>query len=442
MTFKTLEENIYAVRSIYQRAIEGVIYDCQFSDMFKQSPDFTADLAALKSSRKAMRINQHRLATSTKGSSDSDEVSSSPLAAMSSDSLSSIPGVPLLDLRTAKGGRFNTNPVPRRTPTSSERNKQQVSPPSRYTQVDDYIPRVSSMMLMQTSHHAPSAVFYQAHPQVVYAPTPPSANHPHAPASMMLMPANSIPLGQLPNPPQAMQPSVHQYLPHHSADPIQSTNSGFYVSTPPSPPTPITAPVQFATCVLPSSTPIPMPMQQQQPQPQQHSMQHLSQAVHHPDVTTNGRLHSEYASQPHSPIGAYHSVDEHQHQQQVMTAAHQRDLHFQRASYPQQLGHIHPSPYSTNYPASGIPAAMIQQQQDQHVLRYSFHAAPSQQHHVPNDHHARPAHLQQQPTLARPPQMIHSLSMNIHYQHPQATYGYNMSMPVAGQQYRQQYLQN
>jgi hypothetical protein len=53
ITFATIEDHISAVKFVYQRLIGDVVFDCQFSDVFQKSPEFTPAMRQLKSARRA-----------------------------------------------------------------------------------------------------------------------------------------------------------------------------------------------------------------------------------------------------------------------------------------------------------------------------------------------------------------------------------------------------
>lgn len=55
LSFSSLEENINCVKFVYQRLIEGVVFDCQFSDAFQRSPEYSNDLKLLKVRRTTER---------------------------------------------------------------------------------------------------------------------------------------------------------------------------------------------------------------------------------------------------------------------------------------------------------------------------------------------------------------------------------------------------
>lgn len=57
LTCMTLTDTINAVKYTYQRLIDDVVFDCQFSDVFQKGPHFTPELKRLKHERKNVRTS-------------------------------------------------------------------------------------------------------------------------------------------------------------------------------------------------------------------------------------------------------------------------------------------------------------------------------------------------------------------------------------------------
>lgn len=68
LSFSTLEENINCVKYVYQRLIDGAVFDCQFSDSFQRSPHYSNDLKQLKLRR---AVEYHQCSVDGGNSSDS-----------------------------------------------------------------------------------------------------------------------------------------------------------------------------------------------------------------------------------------------------------------------------------------------------------------------------------------------------------------------------------